>query len=816
MKMVKIVSVILSVVLTTFGSAAVTEAIFIGSFDLAAQASDNFDTDPDNPDKKVNRKVKKSLDKQSKIPVEKKKKTQTFPVKGLLLEKGTRRALTGITLYIRKIGSRKIVETLTTDVDGRFQCRLTSGKYTIIIAAVGYDKLEEDIKVGANSDKYLILRIVSVTTDPYQIIVRSQKKSAEVSKQQLNTEEAIQIPGASRDALSSIKSLPGISSSSVFNGYGNGIVIRGSSQEDSSFLVNNHAIGNFSKTGGLYHFGGFESIIEPELIESIDYIAGGFSAEYGNALGGVIDLNVKDPRTDRFGGFANLSMLSTSLMLEGPIGEKDSIAVSFKRGFLDQYIKWAESFNEEDDSGSEFIEYPNYYDGTAIYRHLFSKDNDFKLTAVGKSDSVEAEDDTDYVSERSSNRALLEDKYISLMGEWDFKNDGFRSILSHMITYSYSNEFYGDRAYHRQSFDTYELKQKIEYGLNQTHQLKAGVSLRINQAKVDSYSSTTPKEGEVYDKDYDIEIRLKKDFTFYYPSLFLMNQFEIGRFSLTPGIHGLYDSHNEHALVDPRFSLIYRLTEDTSLKGATGLYSQIPQYDECVEPWGTEGLKPEKSIHGILGVNHRLNENITLDIQTYYKSFYDLAVRIDDADPTRFGNDGSGYAYGTEILLRHQMTDHFFGWVSYTYSVAIRKDGPDKDERYFDSDMPHNFIAVASYKPNRYWSFGLKYQYASGLPYTDLLHTETVYDVDKDTYYPFYNGPINEDRLDAHQQLDFRIDKYWIFNNFILSTYLDVRNVLQTKNIFTKVYNKDYTQSEEFLNISSQIPMIFLGLKFDF
>jgi outer membrane receptor protein involved in Fe transport len=740
----------------------------------------------------------------------------TFPIQGLLLEKGTRRALADITVYIRATNSKKVVETLTTDKDGRFQFQLVPGKYTVIVAAVGYDKLEEELKVNQNSDKDLTLRIVPTTINPYQIVVRSQKKSVEVSKRKLNTEEAVKIPGSNRDVLSSIKSLPGINSSSAFNGYGNGIVIRGSSQDDSLFLANNHSIGDFSKTGGLYHFGGFESIIEPELVESVDYIAGGFSAEYGNALGGVIDLNIKDPRTDRLGGFANLSFLSTSLMLEGPISAKDSIAFSFKRGFLDQYIKMTESIQEEENDGTKFIEYPNYYDGTAIYRHEFSDESDFKLTAVGKSDSVEAKDDVEYVSERSSNRALLEDKYISLIGEWEIKSGAFKSLLTPIITYSYSNDFFGDRAYHRQSFDTYELKEKIEYQLNQTHQLKAGMGLRINQAKIDSYSSTTPKEGEVYDKDYDIETRLKKDFTMYYPSLFLMDQIEIGRFTLTPGIHSIYDSHNEQALFDPRLSLIYALTEATSLKGATGVYSQMPQYDECVEPWGTKGLKPEKSIHGVLGAEHQFGENLTLDVQTYYKSFYDLAVRIDDTDPTRFGNDGGGFAYGAEILLRHQMTDHFFGWISYGYSVARRKDGPDKDERYFDSDMPHNFIAVANYKPNRYWSFGMKYQYASGLPYTDLLHTETVYDVDKDVYYPVYDGPINEDRLDAHQQLDFRIDKYWIFNNFIMSTYLDVRNVLQTKNIFQKVYNKDYTQSEDFLNISSQVPLIFLGLKFDF
>ena len=785
MKILKTIQLIFIIVTMLFGSAFAAEVI-----------GNNFN---ESPDKAVN---------QTKRP--------TFSIQGLLLEKGTRRALADIMVYIQDDTDKKIVATLTTDQAGRFQAQLLPGKYTVIIAAVGYDKLEQALKVNQHSDKNLTLRIVPTTINPYQIIVRSQKKSREVSQQKLNTEEANQVPGSSRDVLASIKNLPGISSSSAFNGYGNGIVIRGSSQEDSLFLVNNHALGDFSDIGGLYHFGGFESIIEPELVDSVDYIAGGFSAEYGDALGGIIDLDIRDPRTDRFGGFANLSLLSTSLMLEGPISSKDSVAFSFKRGFLDQYIKIAQSTQDEENDDTEFIEYPTYYDGTAVYHHSFSKDNDFKLTAVGKSDSVEAKDDVEDVWQRESDRTLLEDKYITLMGEWDFQNDEFRSLLSPMVTYSYSNVVFGERAYHRQSFNTYELNEKIEYQLNQAHRLKAGMGLKINQVKIDSDSTTTPKEGEIENKNYDTEIRLNKDFTFYYPSLFVMDQIEIGRFTLTPGIHSIYDSHNEQALIDPRFNLIYALTENTSLKGATGLYSQMPQYDECVEPWGTKGLKPEKAIHGVLGAEHRISQNLTLDVQTYYKSFYDLAVRIDDRDTTRFGNEGSGFAYGAEILLRHQMTDHFFGWISYAYSVARRKDGPDKAERYFDSDMPHNFIAVASYKPNRYWSFGMKYQYASGLPYTDLLHTETIYDVDKDEYYPIYDGPINEDRLDPHQQLDLRIDKYWIFNNFIMSTYLDVRNVLQTKNIFQKEYNKDYTQSADFLNISSQVPLIFLGLKFDF
>lgn len=739
-------------------------------------------------------------------------------VKGILLEKGTRKALPDTTLYIRKASKKQILETLATDKTGEFQCRLEPGKYTMIIAAVGYDKFEEDFEIKEGVDNHLALRLVPLTISPYQIIVREQKQNSEVSNQQISVEEINQIPGTNRDVLASIKNLPGVASVSVFNGYGNGIVIRGSAQEDSLFLANDHSIGDYSITSGFYHFGGIESIIEPELIESIDYLAGGFSAEYGNALGGVVSLNVKDPRTDRFGGFANLGFLSTSFMLEGPISDKDSFAVSLKKGFLGTYIQVVEDLDDDSDNNLNFVQYPDYYDGSAIYRHAFSKNNDFKFTTVAKSDAMEVKGDVDFVSERSSDKNIYKDRFITMIGEWDYRTDEFRSLFSPMITYSYSNAYLGDRAYHKQFFDTYDFSEKAEYQLNAAHRLKGGVGLKLINAKIDSYSFAIQKEGEIPNPNYDEEMRLQKNFFFYYPSLFLMDQIQLGRFTLTPGLNTIYDSHNDHVLVDPRFSLKYQLTKETSLKGATGLYSKMPLYDESVAPWGTKGLQPEKSIHGIVGVEHQFGENITLDLQTYYKSFYDMVVRIDEMDSSRYGNDGSGYAYGAEILLRHQMTDHFFGWISYAYSVARRKDGPDEEERYFDSDIPHNLTTVVSYKPNRYWSFGLRYVYASGLPYidTDLNELETLYDADSDTYYPLYDGPINNGRLKARQQLDFRIDKYWIFNNFILSTYLDVRNVLQYKNVIGKAYNKDYSQSEDAYSIDSYVPLVFLGLKFDF
>ena len=87
---------------------------------------------------------------------------------------------------------------------------------------------------------------------------------------------------------------------------------------------------------------------------------------------------------------------------------------------------------------------------------------------------------------------------------------------------------------------------------------------------------------------------------------------------------------------------------------------------------------------------------------------------------------------------------------------------------------------------------------------------------DNNEYIPSYSGPINNKRLSSHHQIDFRIDKYWILNDFIISTYIDFRNILQSKHVTSIEYNEDYTAQEEEVSVDSEVPLIFLGMKIDF
>jgi hypothetical protein len=608
-------------------------------------------------------------------PMEGKPKAN-IEVNGRVIEKGSRLPLADIAVYIKDVQTGRVQATLSSDDQGHFLVQLPPGEYTLIIAAMGYDKLEKKILVQASPLDDLKLRLIPKVINPYQMVVRQKRRSAEVSSQHVSGQEANQAAGSSRDVLTAIKNMPGISSVTAFNGYGNGLIIRGAEQEDSIISVGDHPIPAY------YHFGGWESIIEPELVASIDYIAGGFSAEYGDALGGVVSLDIREPRTDRMGGYVNLSWMSASFLLEGPIGERDSLAFGMKRGFLDYYVSLVEKADDDNEDRIDYVEYPAYYDATALYSHSIASDNRIKIIGIGSNDALKIKQDDDTVSERYSDRTTYRNRFATLIGEWERQEGGLKSVFSPMVTHYRVQLDEGERAYFKQTVNRVALSEKLVYKPDQTHRWSGGVRLTLDNADLDTNYFAPAKEGEISNNYYDEELRTDRQISLFYPALFVMDQIRLGSWTLIPGLNASYDAYNAHALVDPRFSLKYQLTDTTALKGATGLYSKRPGLDESISPWGTKGLKPERAIHGVLGVEQRLGEALFLDLQGYYKHLDDLVVRIDENDPSRYANEGSGRVYGGEVLLRHQMTDSFFGWLSYTYSVARRKDGPGEAERY--------------------------------------------------------------------------------------------------------------------------------------
>jgi outer membrane cobalamin receptor len=110
---------------------------------------------------------------------------------------------------------------------------------------------------------------------------------------------------------------------------------------------------------GLFHFGGIKSSYNSQLIDRFDLYAGGFGAQYGLATGGVVDIGTRAPRTDRWAGYADLSMIDLSALAQGPITNDLSVAVAASPT-IDLLMKAADANDMIDDL--TFTTYPVYYD----------------------------------------------------------------------------------------------------------------------------------------------------------------------------------------------------------------------------------------------------------------------------------------------------------------------------------------------------------------------------------------------------------------------------------------------------------------------
>src|SRR3569623_3034387 len=91
------------------------------------------------------------------------------------------------------------------------------------------------------------------------------------------------LPGGGNDIMRAVSAMPGIVDYPLPLGQ-SGVVIRGSSPQDSKVLVDDFEVPT------LYHDVGFRSIIPVESIDSLEYIPGGFGVEVGRAPSGVIEL----------------------------------------------------------------------------------------------------------------------------------------------------------------------------------------------------------------------------------------------------------------------------------------------------------------------------------------------------------------------------------------------------------------------------------------------------------------------------------------------------------------------------------------------
>ena len=723
------------------------------------------------------------------VPVE------TGEIHGTVFRRGSGQPLASANVRLIEMGQH-----LITDADGEFRLSdLAAGKYTLAVSASGYRISKETVvtvDVGKTRQVRIYLERIEFLFE--EIPVTAPRFPATVSQQSLQGLEIKRIPGTGGDAVRALQALPGIGVANDFDG---SLYIRGGGPEDNLFYFDRSPIGY------PYHFGGLVSTISSEVIERIDVYAGGFGAEFGANSQAVIDIYSRNGQQDRLGGKFNLNLLYSEGLIEGAIGEHGSWYAAARRSYVDLLPIKSDTITA----------LPRFWDYQVKGSYDLSDKHQLTINAFAADDFFELKLDLDDV-----------DNDPTLTGQFFFKNSfngqaiHLRSLLTNHLSSSLSisrtlarfNFKFGRGFFLRVENPAYELREDLTYRVTPKHQLESGMLASFGVAKVSSFFTRPPDEGDPsFDFTFEEKIDLDTEERFDFLEGYVQHRYTPFPFlSLALGLRVDYFNLTDQYSVEPRGSVKLKIPSGSELRFAYGGYEQSPQPWQILPEIGNPNVKESRSIHYILEVERQISPKTGIKIAGYYKDLNDLITQ--DEERTTYLNQGEGFARGAEIFLRHRGGEKFFGWASYAYTRSERRDRPGEPNRLYSFDQTHVATLTGSYKLTPTWEIGAKWQYSTGNPYTPVVDAELL--LHPTTGQPVYVaifGETNSVRVDAFHRLDIRINKSFIYDRWQMGIYLELLNAYNRKNVLDFDYNADYTEQE----VVHQLPLIpYLGVTVEF
>ena len=733
---------------------------------------------------------------------------------GKIIERGTNKKLSNITVYalfddslynidipldkyLQKIGSyngqsyENGVIATTTDSLGNFQFQsLPVGIVTIKIAETGYEAYQSRDTIRANEELMNKIFLRKLSYDDYSVTSYYRGEEKEVSRRKLSINEIRQVAGLNGDAIKVVQALPGVARPSFGGG---SVVIRGSYTWDSNFYLDGILIPL------LYHFGGLKSTYNSDAMAGLDFYPGGFGTDFGNVIGGVVNIKSKEPTNERIKGKVDISTLDASAFIEGPIKkDKVSFLATARRSYFGELLNWGV---KKFDIHMGATTTPFYWDYTARVHITPNKKNSISVVAFGSYDSLAVlfENTALGSQELGSQTDMLKQKIAFNIAGVTWKSK-IRDNLTNTFSPYYTNvntnmaAFGFFRQRFRSNFFTY--REKLNWQLNEKITLNFGSDGYVGN--VDLFLDVLTNKGISRDS--------ATGWTFSNIGAFINAEFKPNdRLLIIPGIrYDYYGSliyngsilpeywnygnwNNKGFSGDPslRVTTRFKINKKNTIKAAIGNYNQEPQpQGQVIHPlWGTPSLPSSKATQIVMGDEWHITDLLFLDVQAYFNYQWDLPRRRDSLDianahgsaTPNYYDDGRGRTYGLEFMLRHNQSEHFFGWIAYTLSRSERWDHIENRYALFGKDETNNIQIVAGWKLPHNWEIGGRTRYVTGNPTTEIIGRKQ--NINNHSFSPIY-GPKNGIRMDPFFQFDIRVEKKFILKRSIISTYLDVQNAL--------------------------------------
>lgn len=721
-----------------------------------------------------------------------------YQIKGVVIDKSTRQPLEFVNVLVVGLGIGA-----STDANGNFLItQVPPGIYRLQASFLGYKtELTPEYRVNHVTPYVQIeleeenasLNEVVVTASPFQKVPESP-----VSLRVIGLQEIEKAPGANRDISKVVQNYPGVAFSPI--GYRNDLIVRGGGPSENRFYLDGVEIPNINHFSTQGASGGPVGLIDADLIRSVKFYSGAFSADKGNALSSVLDFSLRDGDMERNSLKATLGASEVSLSSNGHIGNKTSYLVSVRQSYLQALFKIL---------GLPFL--PAYTDASFKIKTRFDSHNELTLLGLGGIDRMKLNlgiegEDAEYML---SYLPEINQETYTVGGV--YRHYSQQHVQSIVLSQSYLNNRnvkYRDNDESSEENLTLRLgsiEQETKLRMENTSswsvwKVKAGFDLNYSRYKSNEYRKVFANALREYDYHTDLSL--------WRWGMFASVDYAAPDKSFTASMGVRTDGNNYSdkmkelwRQLSPRLSVSYRLIEGLTLSGHVGLYYQLPSYT-ALGFKGEEGEYVNRHLDYIsvsqesLGLSWTPNENMELSVEGFYKLYGHMPFSLSDQIPLSCkGNDygtignealsseAKGRSYGVELMFKWLLAQKLNLSSSLTIFKSEFKDG--EQGSYVPSAWDNRFILNMSgtYNFPKHWSLGAKVSCIGGSPYTpyDVEKSSLVeaWNVQGRAYYDY--SRYNQERLPVFGQLDVRVDKTFYLKKCMLGFYLDIQNITASK-----------------------------------
>lgn len=684
-------------------------------------------------------------------------------------------SLSGEALPFASVYISEINRGTNSDARGYFvMASLPNTRLTVTATYVGYKIKTMMVRI----DPYKVTDLrFNLSPSPIQLqtVETSERKypketATDLSVERISIRELESLPkGIELDIFRSLQNFSGVQTGGDVSAR---YYVRGSASNQNLVMLDKIPIYN------PFHALGIFSSIDPDMISSLEFFKGGFPAEYTNGLSSVLKVITKDGNKNNFGGKAGISFLSAKLLLEGPIPD-GSFIISGRKNISNYILK---KFRNNNTVPADF------YD--LFFKVNYSNDNILEDAKF----SVSAFLSNDEIMNKNSKREDF---------KWNNKAYSFNyfqisnSPLFYEVDVSISNfsgevipNFSGAKGI-KNELNNFTMRMDFNYVYESKDELSGGfrisdVSSLLTLSNFRGYSATEEKHG--------VSVSAYAEYK-------LLRASFIGA---TAGarVHGTRLGGGGSSLtVEPRSSFTLRLIPEIALKGSWGLFMQdlvtISDENEVVsvfEPWIITPLylKPANAIHYIIGLEILPFQNLSINIENYYKIIQNQAIvnyqKYFDTDKDLI--PGEGKSSGLEFQSKYR-NNLFTFTAAYSLMYATNEvNGIEYHPRY---DSRHNLNLVLDFDFGNGWGASAVWSYTSGLPFTqiagyyDRLTIDEITNTDYilNSYSPFIIlGDMNIGRLPDYHRLDLNLSKKIQIDRLKITMDFSVMNAYDRKNLF--------------------------------